>query len=112
LRALACAVADPFRAWAKALGHDLPSNDWLIDLCLDAGDFPTSMLQDARAGRRLELDAIARAPRDLGIAAGMPTPTLDAIIAALNTAPSLPLPQDHRAAARRALLESICFERT
>jgi 2-dehydropantoate 2-reductase len=43
------------------------------------GDFVPSMLQDARAGRPLELDALTGAVRELGALTGVPTPTVDAI---------------------------------
>ncbi len=37
------------------------------------------MLQDARAGRPLELDALTGAVRELGALVGVPTPNVDAI---------------------------------
>ena len=43
------------------------------------GDFVPSMLQDARAGRPLELDALTGAVRELGSLVGVPTPFVDAI---------------------------------
>jgi 2-dehydropantoate 2-reductase len=43
------------------------------------GDFVPSMLQDARAGRSLELDALTGAVRELGELTGVPTPFVDAI---------------------------------
>ena len=43
------------------------------------GDFVPSMLQDARAGRPLELDALTGAVRELGVLTGVPTPNIDAI---------------------------------
>src|ERR1700761_2496071 len=43
------------------------------------GDFVPSMLQDARAGRPLELDALTGAVRELGALVGVPTPYVDAI---------------------------------
>jgi 2-dehydropantoate 2-reductase len=43
------------------------------------GDFVPSMLQDARAGRPLELDALTGAVRELGALVGVPTPCVDAI---------------------------------
>ncbi|HEY3877235.1 MAG TPA: 2-dehydropantoate 2-reductase [Trebonia sp.] len=43
------------------------------------GDFVPSMLQDARAGRPLELDALTGAVRELGGLTGVPTPFVDAI---------------------------------
>jgi 2-dehydropantoate 2-reductase len=43
------------------------------------GVFKTSMLQDAEAGRALELDAIVGAVRELGERVGVPTPQIDTL---------------------------------
>ena len=43
------------------------------------GNFRTSMLQDAEAGRRLELDALTGAVREIGTIVGVPTPAVDAL---------------------------------
>jgi 2-dehydropantoate 2-reductase len=43
------------------------------------GAFTTSMLQDARAGRGLELDALVGAVREIGGLIGVPTPAVDAL---------------------------------
>jgi 2-dehydropantoate 2-reductase len=43
------------------------------------GDFRTSMLQDAAAGRPLELDALTGAVREIGAITGVPTPYVDAL---------------------------------
>ncbi len=43
------------------------------------GAFRTSMLQDAEAGRDLELDALAGAVREIGAIVGVPTPSVDAL---------------------------------
>ncbi|MBO0805939.1 MAG: 2-dehydropantoate 2-reductase [Nocardiopsaceae bacterium] len=43
------------------------------------GDFRPSMLQDAEAGRTLELDALTGAVREIGAAVGVPTPFTDAL---------------------------------
>ena len=43
------------------------------------GDFTPSMLQDARAGRSLELDALAGAVHEIGALVGVPTPNVDAL---------------------------------
>jgi 2-dehydropantoate 2-reductase len=90
LRDIAFQVADEVRALAKnRFARTLPGNTWLGDLLLDAGDFPTSMLQDARAGRPLELDAICKAP--LALARPGQMPCLAALLRALQAAPDLPL---------------------
>jgi len=44
------------------------------------GAFKTSMLQDAEAGRPLEIDALVAAPREIAKAAGVPTPGMDALL--------------------------------
>lgn len=44
------------------------------------GPFRSSMLQDASAGRTLELDAIVGAVRELGERTGTPTPHIDALL--------------------------------
>ena len=44
------------------------------------GAFRPSMLQDARAGRPLELDALVGAVREIGGWVGVPTPTVDALL--------------------------------
>ncbi len=43
------------------------------------GDFRTSMLQDAEAGRPLELDALTGAVREIGALVGVPTPYIDTL---------------------------------
>ena len=44
------------------------------------GAFRTSMLQDAAAGRAIELDSIVTAVQELGRRAGVPTPTVSALL--------------------------------
>jgi 2-dehydropantoate 2-reductase len=44
------------------------------------GAFKTSMLQDAEAGRPLELDALLTVVHEIGAAAQVPTPYLDALL--------------------------------
>ena len=43
------------------------------------GDFRPSMLQDAEAGRALELDALVGAVQEIGALTGVPTPYVDAL---------------------------------
>jgi 2-dehydropantoate 2-reductase len=43
------------------------------------GDFRSSMLHDALAGRPLELDALTGAVREIGAVVGVPTPYVDAL---------------------------------
>ena len=44
------------------------------------GAFKSSMLQDAEAGRPLELDALVGAVREIGAALGEPTPAVDTLL--------------------------------
>jgi 2-dehydropantoate 2-reductase len=44
------------------------------------GAFKTSMLQDAEAGRPIELDALVTAVREIGEHVGVPTPALDTLL--------------------------------
>lgn len=44
------------------------------------GAFKSSMLQDAEAGRPLELDALVGAVREIGAMVGVPTPNIDALL--------------------------------
>jgi 2-dehydropantoate 2-reductase len=44
------------------------------------GAFKTSMLQDVEAGRPIELDAIVSSVREIGAIAGVPTPSIDAML--------------------------------
>ncbi|MCF2515933.1 2-dehydropantoate 2-reductase [Sphingomonas sp. G124] len=45
------------------------------------GAFKTSMLQDVEAGRRIELEALVGAPREIGRRVGVPTPSIDTLYA-------------------------------
>ena len=47
---------------------------------LRLGAFKSSMLQDAEAGRPLELDAIVTAVHEIGRRVGEPTPAIDALL--------------------------------
>jgi 2-dehydropantoate 2-reductase len=44
------------------------------------GAFKTSMLQDAEAGRAIELDALVAAVREIGARLGCPTPNIDILL--------------------------------
>ena len=45
------------------------------------GAFKTSMLQDVEAGRRIELEALVGAPREIGRRVGVSTPNIDTLYA-------------------------------
>jgi 2-dehydropantoate 2-reductase len=57
------------------------SIDKRIDGGAGVGAHKTSMLQDREAGRPLELDALVAAVTELGRLVGVPTPTVDGILA-------------------------------
>lgn len=57
--------------------EELPADRNIVTRKL--GDFRTSMLQDALAGRPLELDALTGAVREIGTVVGVPTPYVDAL---------------------------------
>ncbi len=50
------------------------------DITRKLGAFRSSMLQDADAGRGLELDALVGAVREIGAVVGVPTPAVDALL--------------------------------
>lgn len=111
LREVALMLAGEFRDWAAGRGYALPGDDWLVDLLIDAGEFPTSMLQDARAGRALELDAICRAPLELARRDGGDMPLLARLIAEIETAPRLPVAPAEVPDALSRLLTMTVFSR-
>jgi len=55
------------------------SADERLDVARALGDFRTSMLQDSDRGRRLELDAVLGAVRDLARRTGVPCPAIDSV---------------------------------
>lgn len=72
------------RAVAAAHGVALAPDAAAIAARLSSTAHPPSMLQDLRAGRPIEIDAQLRAVQDLGRAAGVATPLLDALVALLE----------------------------
>jgi 2-dehydropantoate 2-reductase len=72
-------------AEAKAIGNRIgcsiaESGEDRILVTRKLGAFKTSMLQDAEAGRALEIDQLLSAPREIASALGMDTPNLDALL--------------------------------
>ena len=51
-----------------------------MEVTRQLGAFKTSMLQDAEAGRPLELDALVTAVQEIGRLTGVPTPTIDSLL--------------------------------
>jgi 2-dehydropantoate 2-reductase len=56
------------------------SGEARLDVTRRLGAFKTSMLQDAEAGRALELDALLAAPREIAASVGVATPAMDALL--------------------------------
>lgn len=70
---------------AAALGHRIgcaidEDPEARHDVTRKLGAFKTSMLQDAEAGRPLELDALVTAVREIAVRLQMPTPFLDGLL--------------------------------
>jgi 2-dehydropantoate 2-reductase len=69
-------------AVAASVGVKLDTTpDQLIDDVLKRVAIPSSTLQDVRAGRSLELDALTNAVIDIGRLTGVPTPNLEIVSA-------------------------------
>lgn len=51
-----------------------------MEVARKLGAFKTSMLQDAEAGKPLEIDALVTAVHEIGRLAGVPTPNIDALL--------------------------------
>jgi len=69
-------------AVAEALGVKFPVDvETRIGWGGDVGAHKTSMLQDLERGRPMEIDALVGAVSELGRLVGVPTPTLDAVLA-------------------------------
>lgn len=100
---IATALAGEFRTWAKTEGYALPPDVWLTDLLIDAGAFPTSMLQDALAGKQLELDAICRAPMIFAQSKGCDMPVLRALLDLIESCDQIPLSKDQLPEALKSL---------
>jgi len=56
------------------------SGEARLGLAAQLGAFKTSMLQDAEAGRPLEIDALVAAPREIAARLGLATPAMDALL--------------------------------
>jgi len=82
---VARALLDEFIAVARAVGvvPDTSAEDILTYTRNRAG-FPPSTLQDARAGRALELDALDNAVLEIAHLARVPAPTLENVVACAN----------------------------
>ena len=79
--AFASAIMDEASAIGAAIGCPITQspND-RHDVTRRLGAFRTSMLQDAEAGRPLEIGALLEAPREIAQLAGIATPALDNLL--------------------------------
>ena len=74
-------------AVATALGVSFTMDiEKRIDAAVDVGAHRTSMLQDFEQGRPLELDALVASVTEMGRLVGVPTPTLDQVLALVRLA--------------------------
>ncbi len=83
------AIAANLMTEAVAVGDalDLPmamSVEARIDLGAELGEFKPSILQDLELGRPMEIDALVTVVAELGQIAGVPTPTIDTLLALLR----------------------------
>lgn len=79
-RRYAKVMMDEIRAVAASVGMtvDTSPDEMLADVVKRVG-IPSSTLQDVRAGRSLELDALTNAVIDIGRLTGVPTPNLEIV---------------------------------
>ncbi len=81
-RAVARAMMVEAQAIGEALGVKFPIDvDRRIDGAGEVGAHKTSMLQDLEIGRPMEIDALVTAVQELGLMTGLPTPTIDLVLA-------------------------------
>ena len=74
-------------AVATALGVSFAMDiEKRIDAAVEVGAHRTSMLQDFEQGRPLELDALVASVTEMGRLVGVPTPTLDQVLALVRLA--------------------------
>jgi 2-dehydropantoate 2-reductase len=79
------AMMEETAAVARALGARFAVDvDKRIEWALGAGEHRTSMLQDLERGRPLETSALVGAVVELGTLVGVPTPTIETVLALLE----------------------------
>ncbi len=84
-RPLAVALMREVIAVAAAVGTRLDADaETLVDGVAKRVSIPTSTLQDVRAGRPLEMDAIVNAVLELGQMTGVATPSLSVVASCVN----------------------------
>lgn len=85
VRPIAAAMMREAMDVGDALG--LPMNmsaEARIDLGAELGEFKPSILQDLERGRPLEIDAMVTVVSEMGEISGIPTPTVDTVLALLR----------------------------
>ncbi|OYX40709.1 MAG: 2-dehydropantoate 2-reductase [Rhodobacterales bacterium 32-67-9] len=84
-RAIARAMMVESQEIAERLGVSFPIDvDRRIDGGAAVGAHRTSMLQDLQAGRPMEIDALVGSVQELGRLTGVPTPTIDIVLALIR----------------------------
>ena len=74
-------VMEEAREIGRHIGCDInESVEARMDVARNLGAFKTSMLQDAEAGRPLEIDSIVAAPQEIARLLGLATPNLDTLL--------------------------------
>ena len=82
LRAFMAEAMDELAAVGAAIGCPIAETaEDRMAVTARLGAFKSSMLQDVEAGRRIELEALVGAPREIAARVGVPTPQLDRIYA-------------------------------
>jgi 2-dehydropantoate 2-reductase len=81
-RPIAVAMMEEAIAIGDRIGlHMEMSAEDRVDLGAQLGDFKPSILQDLEKGRPMEIDALIGVVAELGELAGVPTPTIDTVLA-------------------------------
>lgn len=84
-RAVITSIMTEVQDVAEALGaHMAIGIEKRIEGAASVGEHRTSMLQDLDMGRPMEIDALVGAVQELARLAGIPTPTLDAVLALIK----------------------------
>ncbi|MEQ9812224.1 MAG: 2-dehydropantoate 2-reductase [Azospirillaceae bacterium] len=84
-RGVARAMMVEAQAIAETLGVKFPIDvDKRIDGGAAVGSHKTSMLQDLERGRPMEIDALVTGVQEMGRLTGVPTPTIDTVLALIQ----------------------------
>jgi 2-dehydropantoate 2-reductase len=84
-RAFASAVMDEASRIGAAIGCPIEQTaDDRHEVTRKLGAFKTSMLQDAEAGKQLEIGALLEAPQEIARLAGIDTPSLDHLLGVMR----------------------------